>query len=279
MLENAQLLNELNRIASAAGREIMTVYTRTGDVVFSEKADASPLTEADTRANTLICQELQMLTPLIPIVSEEGELPAFAQRQQWSEYWLIDPLDGTKEFINKNGEFTVNIALIRAGIPVMGVVHAPVTGVTWLGVIGLGAWKQSEGGELENIRTRALSSDFAQTTLAVLASRRHGEQALEALLKDLAGTFKHVELGNMGSSLKFCALAEGKADLYPRLAPTSEWDTAAAQAVLEAAGGMVVKTDLTPLLYNSKADILNPSFFAVGDPRIDWETLLHSVNR
>ncbi|MGJ8688484.1 MAG: 3'(2'),5'-bisphosphate nucleotidase CysQ [Gammaproteobacteria bacterium] len=278
MLENAQLLNELSRIASAAGREIMAVYARTGDVVFSEKADASPLTEADTRANTLICRELQMLTPLIPILSEEGELPAFTQRQQWSEYWLIDPLDGTKEFISKNGEFTVNIALIRAGVPAMGVVHAPVTGTTWLGVIGLGAWKQLEGGALENIRTRALASDSTQSTLAVLASRRHGEQALEALLEDLRKSFKHVELGNMGSSLKFCALAEGKADLYPRLAPTSEWDTAAAQAVLEAAGGRVMKTDLTPLLYNSKADILNPSFFAVGDPRIDWETLLHSVH-
>lgn len=277
MLDDAQLLNELSRIASAAGREIMAVYSRTGDVVFADKEDASPLTEADTRANTLICHELEVLTPETPILSEEGSLPSFVQRQQWSEYWLIDPLDGTKEFINKNGEFTVNIALIRGGVPVMGVVHAPVLGFSWLGVIGLGAWKQSEGGELEHIKTRAVAPDLAQTTLAVLASRRHGEKALEALLAGLAKTFKNVELSNMGSSLKFCALAEGKADLYPRLAPTCEWDTAAAQAVLEAAGGMVLKTDFTPLLYNSKEDVLNPSFLAIADPRIDWKTTLSAL--
>jgi len=277
MLEDAQLLNELDRIAVAAGHEIMSVYSRTGDVVFSEKADTSPLTEADTRANALICDELQALTPQIPLVSEETELPAFEQRQQWAEYWLIDPLDGTKEFINKNGEFTVNIALIRGGTPVIGVVHAPVTGLSWLGAIGLGAWKRSEGGELESIRTAALEKDAAQATLRVLASRRHGEQALESLLAGLGRLYKSIELANMGSSLKFCALAEGKADFYPRLAPTSEWDTAAAQAVLEAAGGQVLKTDFSPLRYNSKKDILNPSFLAIGDPRGDWQCKLANL--
>ena len=274
MLEDAQLLKELSRIARAAGQEIMAVYSRTGDVVYSAKQDASPLTEADTRANTLICQELQMLTPHIPIVSEEAQLPDYALRQHWAEYWLIDPLDGTKEFISKNGEFTVNIALIRAGIAVMGVVHAPVVDVTWLGIIGLGAWRQSEDGEWGAIKTRTLAPDLAKATLTVLASRRHGERALESLLAELASIFKSVELSNMGSSLKFCALAEGKADFYPRLAPTSEWDTAAAQAILEAAGGLVIKTDFTPLLYNSKEDVLNPSFLAIADPRIDWEKIL-----
>ncbi len=277
MLEDAQMLNELDRIAAAAGREIMSVYSRTGDVVFSEKADSSPLTEADTRANTLICRELRALSPQIPLLSEEGDLPAYEQRQQWNEYWLIDPLDGTKEFISKNGEFTVNIALIRTGFPVMGVVHAPVTGISWLGVIGLGAWKRSDGGELEHIRTAALAHDGAQTTLRVLASRRHGEQALESLLAGLGKSFNSIELGNMGSSLKFCALAEGKADFYPRLAPTSEWDTAAAQAVLEAAGGLVLKTDFTPLRYNSKEDVLNPSFLAIADPRFDWQKSLSAA--
>lgn len=274
MLENTELLHEVCRIARAAGQEIMAVYSRSGDVEFASKADASPLTQADTRAHHTIATGLSALKPALPVLSEEGDLASFAQRQQWHEYWLVDPLDGTKEFINKNGEFTVNIALIRDGTPVLGVVHAPVTGLTWLGLVGLGAWKRLEGGELEHIRTHTLAESLAQTTLRVLASRRHGAQALAPVLDALAAASKALELRNIGSSLKLCALAEGDADIYPRLAPTSEWDTAAGQAVLEAAGGLVLAIDFTPLMYNGKEELLNPSFIAVGDPRIDWQGLL-----
>lgn len=277
MLENTELINSISRIATEAGREIMAVYTCADSIAVIDKADDSPLTEADTRANDLICAALQQLTPAIPILSEEGVLAPFAQRQHWQEYWLIDPLDGTKEFIDRNGEFTVNIALIRNGTPVLGVVHAPVSGTSWLGVIGLGAWKRGESETLESIRTRAVEGELIQSTLKVVASRRHGDAALAAMLEGLATHFAKVQVLSVGSSLKFCMLAEGKADFYPRLAPTSEWDTAAAQAVLEAAGGKVMKTDFTTLGYNSKDDILNPHFIAVGDPRLDWQHLLKAA--
>ena len=274
MLESTDLINAISHIASLAGREIMAVYTNAAGIAVRNKEDDSPLTEADTRANELICAQLEQLTPNIPILSEEATLTPFAQRQQWREYWLVDPLDGTKEFIDRNGEFTVNIALIRNGSPVLGVVHAPVSGMTWLGVIGLGAWKRGESGSLQHIKTRAFEGELIRSTLRVVASRRHGSAALEAMLDRLAKHFAAVEVLNVGSSLKFCMLAEGKADFYPRLAPTSEWDTAAAQAVLEAAGGKVMKTDFTSLDYNGKENILNPDFLAVGDARLDWRRVL-----
>jgi len=274
MLENTELINTINDIATLAGHEIMAVYTNAGSIAVRNKEDDSPLTEADTRANDLICTALQQLTPGIPILSEETTLTPFAQRQHWQEYWIIDPLDGTKEFIDRNGEFTVNIALIRNGAPVLGVVHAPVSGTSWFGVIGLGAWKRGENSALEHIKTRAFEGELIQSTIKVVASRRHGSVALESMLDRLASRFAAVEMLVVGSSLKFCMLAEGKADFYPRLAPTSEWDTAAAQAVLEAAGGKVMKTDYTTLRYNGKDDILNPHFLAIGDARLDWQRVL-----
>ncbi len=274
MLENVELLNTINQIATLAGHEIMEVYRCTGTLAVSHKLDDSPLTEADTRANALICEQLQRISPTLPILSEEGVLAPFTQREQWQEYWLIDPLDGTKEFIQRNGEFTVNIALIRGGVAVLGVVYAPVTDTSWLGVIGLGAWKREGKGALEPIRTKSLAADLHRTTLRVVASRRHGGDALEQILERLAPRFTAIEMLNMGSSLKFCLLAEGKADFYPRLAPTSEWDTAAAQAILEAAGGRVMRTDFSALRYNQKQDILNPHFYAIGDSRLDWQKLL-----
>jgi len=179
-------------------------------------------------------------------------------------------LDGTREFVSRNGEFTVNIALIQDGVPVLGVVHAPVPGVSWLGVPGSGAWKCETGKSWQAIHTAALPT----ASLRVVASRRHGAEALDVLLQRLAAHFPEVSLVNKGSSLKFCLLAEGSADFYPRLAPTSEWDTAAAQAVLVAAGGAVLQEDFQTLRYNAKADILNPSFLAVADAGADWARLL-----
>lgn len=274
MLENTQLINSIRHIATLAGQQIMTVYKKAGSITVRNKADDSPLTEADTRANELICKQLQQLTPDIPILSEENALIPFAQRQQWQEYWLIDPLDGTKEFIDRNGEFTVNIALIRNGAPVLGVVHVPVSGESWLGVIGLGAWKCGADAVMEHIKTRVFEGDLNHSTLRVVASRRQGSAAIESMLDRLAERFAKVQVHNIGSSLKFCMLAEGRADFYPRLAPTSEWDTAAAQAVLEAAGGKVMTTNFATLRYNGKDNILNPHFLAIGDAHLDWQNVL-----
>ncbi|MES3007246.1 MAG: 3'(2'),5'-bisphosphate nucleotidase CysQ [Pseudomonadota bacterium] len=274
MTDAEALLAAVTGIARCAGEEILDVYRRSGDIVSQAKGDDSPLTEADTRANALIARELQRLTPAIPLLSEESTLPPYALRQSWSEYWLIDPLDGTKEFINRNDEFTVNIALVRDGVPVLGVVHAPALAMTWTGLLGSGAWKQEGMGELRAIATAPMPAESRSGKIRVVASRRHGGEALQSMLDTLTQQFNDVALVNMGSSLKICILAEGGADLYPRLAPTSEWDTAAAQAVLCAAGGKVCQTDFSPLRYNSKDDILNPSFLAMGDAGYDWPRLL-----
>lgn len=274
MTDELSLLAAVAGIARRAGVEILDVYRRSGEIISQAKSDDSPLTEADTRANALIVRELQKLTPSIPLLSEEAALPPYAQRKQWREYWLIDPLDGTKEFINRNDEFTVNIALVRGGAPVLGVVHAPALAKTWTGLLGSGAWKQEGNGSLQAIGTAPMAVACSSGKIRVVASRRHGGEALQGMLENLARIFNEVELVNMGSSLKLCILAEGGADLYPRLAPTSEWDTAAAQAVLCAAGGVVCRTDFTPLRYNSKDDVLNPFFLAMGDTDYDWSRLL-----
>lgn len=279
MTAQSSLLQSVEHIARQAGVEILSVYRRHGDIAVHSKVDDSPLTEADTRANELIIRELQRLTPTVPVLSEESAFIAWETRRQWAEYWLVDPLDGTREFLNRNDEFTVNIALIRNGEAVLGVVHAPALESTWSGVCGIGihpensAWKRS-GEAMQMIRSQPFQSDPAQAVVRVVASRRHGGEELQGMLEILAARCKRVELVNMGSSLKMCLLAEGAADIYPRLAPTSEWDTAAAQAVLFAAGGAIVKTDFTPLRYNTKEALLNPSFIAVADRDFDWQRLL-----
>lgn len=273
MTELAVLLNAVDEIAKRAGQQIMEVYNRSGSISVQTKSDDSPLTEADTKANAVIVRELQALTPHIPIMSEETAITPFETRGQWREYWLVDPLDGTKEFVNRNDEFTVNIALIREGEPIMGVVHAPALNSTWLGVAGQGAWKQVGDHKRESIEISEMSTHSSQK-IRVVASRRHGGEALEGMLARLGELFEEVELVSMGSSLKICVLAEGKADLYPRLAPTSEWDTGAAQAVLVAAGGLITRTNLEPLRYNTKEEVLNPFFLAIGDPNHDWRHTL-----
>ncbi len=257
-------------IAIAAGKQILAVYAEPWDIGLQRKADDSPVTTADLRAHAVILQALQALTPELPLLSEEGPLPPFAERARWQEYWLVDPLDGTREFLSRNGEFTVNIALIREGRPVLGVVHAPVSGSSWLGIPGRGASKSVDGSPWRPIHTAPLNPAL----LRVLGSRRHGGEAVQALLARLQPHFAQISMATAGSSLKFCLLAEGKADFYPRLAPTSEWDTAAAQAVLEAAGGAVWQEDLQPLRCNEGEGVINPSFLAVGDVAADWRRLL-----
>ena len=254
----------LIHIAAAAGREIIDVYESGFDV--QTKADASPLTEADLRAHRVIVDGLEDLTPDVPVISEEAEPPPFDERRHWQRYWLVDPLDGTKEFVSRNGEFTVNIALIEHGEPVLGVVGVPVSGHIYLGDSrNHEAFRVSEVGR-ERLRTRAMKP----ASVTVVASRRHGSDRIAGYLETLGRSFEIVRRP-VGSSLKFCLLAEGKADFYPRLGPTSEWDTAAAHAVLQAAGGAVMQIDGKPLRYNTKESFLNPDFVAVGDPGFAWE--------
>jgi 3'(2'), 5'-bisphosphate nucleotidase len=263
MTDRSKLLDDVVAIAREAGERILEVYNR-DDFDVEKKGDNSPLTAADLAAHRTIVAGLEKLTPDIPVHSEESQGITWEMRRDWQRYWLVDPLDGTKEFIKRNGEFTVNIALMENGAPVMGVVHVPVLGVTYLGGVGVGAFKE-EKGERHAISVRAL-----QTPVVMVASRSHGADklgALETLINEQLG---EVELANMGSSLKLCLVAEGKADIYPRLAPTSEWDTAAAHAVVTAAGGVVVNTAFETLRYN-KEDILNPFFLVLGDSIEKWK--------
>jgi 3'(2'), 5'-bisphosphate nucleotidase len=268
------LLPAVVGIARLAAAEILAVYHGTKPAEVHFKADNSPVTAADIGASEVIVQELARLSPGVPVLSEEMALAPYEERRQWSEYWLIDPLDGTREFINRSDEFTVNIALIRAGVPVLGVVYAPALRQCWSGVPGLGAWKQTNGEVARPIRTAHLPTPSETGALRVFASRHHGSEALQGMMHRLQQAFSALQWEQLGSSLKICLLAEGRADLYPRLAPTSEWDTAAGQAVLEAAGGRLCRLDLSSLRYNSKENILNPHFIAVGDPDADWRSLL-----
>ena len=244
-------ISALEPIARAAGDAILAIYRQPFAVEY--KQDESPLTAADQGAHEVIVQALARLTPDIPVLSEESDAETMQARLGWSRYWLVDPLDGTKEFVSRNGEFTVNIALIDHGRPVWGLVYAPVLDKLWYGGKGVGAWRVADGTH-KAIQTRPHEAGQAWR---VVGSRNHLSQATLDYLAPLG----EVELVSMGSSLKFCIIAEGGAELYPRLAPTCEWDTAAAQAVLEGAGGSVTQLDGSALAYN-KPDILNPWFVA-----------------
>lgn len=273
---NNALLQSVIALCQQAGEAILEVYHRSEGMDISTKADDSPVTAADLAAHALLAPGLQLLLAGVPLLSEEGSQPDFATRSGWDRYWLIDPLDGTKEFIRRNGEFTVNVALIEQGSPVLGVVHVPVTGITYAGIPGEGAIKQVQGRSTA-IHTRPLMpTEKSGHPVEVVASRRHGTESVDRLLEKVATHFGEVNTQNIGSSLKLCLIAEGKADFYPRLAPTCEWDTAAAQAVVEAAGGMVLNDQLQPLRYNHKDSLLNPDFFVIGDPEYDWWSLLSS---
>lgn len=254
------LLPELIGIARRAGDAILEVYGR--EFAVTHKEDDSPLTQADLASHVIIRDALAKLTPDIPLLSEESAAIDFETRSGWPQYWLIDPLDGTKEFVNRNGEFTVNIAFIDHHQPLCGVVHVPVSGVTYTGIAGLGAQRREAKGESQPISVRRPCAD----PLTVVGSRSHANPKLEQFLAAV-GNYQMV---SMGSSLKFCLLAEGKADFYPRLGPTSEWDTAAAHAVVTAAGGQIVKLDGAPLEYNRKDSLLNPEFLVIADPGRDW---------
>ena len=269
---NDNQLDTLLRIAKTAGNAILSVYQRAGDIDVTIKDDNSPLTEADRDAHEIIIAELKEFTPSIPILSEESDGTSVDERLSWSRYWLVDPLDGTKEFIKRNGEFTVNIALINNGAPELGIVHVPVTNISYLGKTGVGAWKVAATGEVDAISIA--NFDLNQGQVRIVASRSHRGDLLDQFINTLEAKLGEAEVVSMGSSLKICLLAEGKADIYPRLAPTSEWDTAAAHAILAAAGGDIVDTEFQALRYNQKESMLNPHFIAISDISYDWQSLL-----
>ena len=256
----AELLKPVAAVARSAGDAIMAVY-RSGDFDTTLKDDDSPLTRADLAAHRTIVDALAALTPGVPALSEESVTIPYDVRSAWTTYWLIDPLDGTKEFIQRNGEFTVNIALIRDGRPILGVVHAPALGKTYGAAEGAGAFRSDAWAE--DVPIHVLG--YAGGTVKVVASRSHASPALGAFL-DSIGDY---ECASMGSSLKLCLIAEGAAHLYPRLAPTSEWDIAAGHCVVNEAGGTVWDVGGAVVRYN-KPDILNPHFIATGSPEYPW---------
>lgn len=257
------LLEQCKDIAADAGRAIMAVYAT--DFAVQEKSDASPLTQADLAAHRVITEGLAKLTPRLPCLSEEAADILWAERSRWPRYWLVDPLDGTREFVKRNGEFTVNIALVEDGAPILGIVLAPVLGTTYLAARGLGAWRQGDGA------AEAIHARKVPQRPRLLVSKSHRSPELDALL---AGLPPH-EAVSRGSSLKFCTLAEGAADCYPRAGPTCEWDTAAGQCVAEQAGCQVLAVPgWQPLCYNQKESLLNPGFVAIGDPGYGWREKL-----
>ncbi len=265
---NQKLLDKVCEIAHLAAARILEIYDT--DFAVENKEDRSPLTAADMAAHNSICQDLADLDPTIPVLSEESaELP-YEVRSQWSRYWLVDPLDGTREFIKRNGEFTVNIALIENNMVSLGVIVVPVTGVCYFAAKSMGAFKTDKAGNTQAIKVK--STDKNNITLA--GSRSHGSEKQQALINHLGGA----DVIAIGSSLKFCLVAEGKVDIYPRFGLTSEWDTAAAQCIVEEAGGCVVDTRFNPIRYNTKASLLNPEFLVIADQAFNWKQYLDEIN-
>jgi len=258
------LLESIIQLAEQAGEKILAFYAT--DFVIEHKQDDTPLTEADMAAHHFIEAGLRSITPEIPILSEESADISFLQRQRWQRYWLVDPLDGTREFIKRNGEFSVNIALVEEGEAVLGVVYAPVMRTSYYARRGGGAFKREPGREGYAIQCHSP----ARERVIVAGSRSHRGASLNAFLEKLA----NYEIISMGSALKSCLVAEGVVDIYPRLGPTSEWDTAAAQCIVEEAGGRITDTKMNILRYNTKDSLLNPHFFVSGDSSRDWSVYL-----
>jgi len=260
----ADLLPEIVALAGRADKAIMEVYAG-DDFGETAKADNTPLTKADLASHRIITEALGQLTLAFPVLSEESPAMSYETRRTWTTYWLVDPLDGTKEFLKRNDEFTVNIALIEGPTPVLGVVSAPALGVTYYAARGHGSFKQLDGQD----PARISAEDRPDDPLRMVVSRSHGSEELEAFLKKTSSA----ESVPTGSSLKFCVVAEGAAHLYPRFGPTNEWDTAAAHCVVTEAGGTVTNFQGDPLVYN-KPDLLNPYFMVSGKRKLPWREWL-----
>jgi len=260
----SELLQPVISLTESASTEILKFYN--SELAVSKKDDNTPVTEADIAAHDVIVEGLTQLTPDIPILSEEDISVGYEERRAWKTYWLVDPLDGTREFIKRNGEFTINIALIKDQKSIFGVIYVPVSGTCYYASEGLGAFKIAKNSEAEKISVRkAPVSSFH-----VAGSRSHLDTSIDDFLDKLG----NYELTKMGSSLKSCLVAEGQVDIYPRLGPTSEWDTAAAQCIVEEAGGFITTLDLEPLRYNTKESLLNPHFLVFGDKNINWSSYI-----
>jgi len=254
-----ELLHAVIDISEKASDEILTFYDT--DFNVEVKDDLTPLTSADLAAHNYITEALTQLTPHIPILSEEAANIPFDVRKTWETYWLVDPLDGTREFIKKNGEFSVNIALISGHEAILGVIYLPVTRVCYYASKGNGAYKKT------NSETIKISVKQTQRDAMIIAgSRSYRDSSLDSFLEKIG----KYEIISMGSSIKSCLVAEGKVDIYPRLGPTSEWDTAAAQCIVEESGGSITDTSLQPLQYNTKDVLLNPHFLVFADDSINW---------
>ena len=248
------LLEDVIKISKEAGLKILNIYNNNKKFnKISYKNDNSPLTLADNASNDLICTSLKSLTPKIPLLSEEGKNIKFDERKKWRQFWLIDPLDGTKEFIKRNGEFTVNIALIDNGIPILGVVHAPILDTTWYGLVSTGSYKISK----DNVSKINVIKSSKNSTIKVVSSRSH---ANNPKLDSYLSQFRDFQLVKMGSSIKICLVADGSAHYYPRFGPTMEWDTAAAHAVVKYAGGNIFNVESNNELAYNKSNLLNPEF-------------------
>ncbi|PTB83233.1 3'(2'),5'-bisphosphate nucleotidase [Pseudidiomarina aestuarii] len=262
-MQKPTVVLDIETIARAAGSAIMAIYTAPDFAARADasvKGDDSPLTQADLQAHHAILEGLAALPDAelagLPVLSEESALVDWSERRQWERYWLVDPLDGTKEFLKRNGEFTVNIALIENGVPILGVVYAPVLDAIYSGIHRQASWlNDSLLGTCHELR----KPRPAGAVLRIVGSRSHQSADMQDFLAQLEQPY---ELVPMGSSLKICLIAEGKADLYPRLGLTSEWDTAAAHAVLLGCGLDMTELDGTPLRYNQKESLLNPYFIA-----------------
>ena len=260
-----EILFEANQIAQSAGLKILEIYETDFSVV--KKDDNSPLTLADTEAHKIICESLSKLTPSIPILSEESSHIDFSERSRWSQYWLVDPLDGTREFIKKNGELTVNIALVDGNKPILGVVYVPVSETSYIATINYGAHKSVKENDLKKISVS--KADINNITVA--GSRSHGNDKQKTFISNI----KNADILSIGSSQKFCLIAEGRADVYPRFGPTSEWDTAAAQCIVEESGGCVVDENFKPIQYNTKDSLINPSFLVIADLTFNWQQYIN----
>ncbi len=260
-----KLVSACEDIAREAGDILMHYYEHGAKV--STKSDATPVTEADKAADNFIASELIQLSPSLPVLSEEQQPPDYQTRKTWPRYWLVDPMDGTKEFIKRSGEFSVNIALIEHRQPILGVVYAPAKGLLWFASRDNVATKVDKDNVRTKIQARALDSEATTAILGHASYSKTDQKILDSI--------KAKECLRMGSSMKICAIAEGKADIYPRLGKTSEWDTAAAQCILERAGGKITDLDMEVLSYNQKESLLNPEFFAFGQSDHDWSQYLN----
>ena len=264
---NEQLISSTVEIAKLAGEGITEIYN--SDFDYQLKKDLSPITAADNLSHIIITKRLKILTPEIPVLSEENCDIPYKIRANWTKYWLVDPLDGTKEFIKRNGEFTVNIALIENNTPIFGVIHLPVTSETYWGSQVNGSFYSNENNDVERIRV----SENNHNPIRLVASRSHPSDMLDSLLEKKVD----YEITEIGSSIKFCLIASGQADCYPRFGPTSEWDTAAGEAIARFAGGQIVTTNGNSIKYNLKGNYLNPNFIVSND-KINADRILSLIN-